>query len=159
MIISIGGRNGMGFDEEWAGLRAAAAERGSTGMRLNGLPEEGPAPGYGPGGTSTLASTPSEKRAAAGVIENELLTSTRKAGDHADESNGSAVTAFSGWATAAALKKVQTTWDGQVKTLLGRLGRERDGLRNTATTLRGVDIDRRDGIDTIRLPSAMDSYR
>lgn len=149
----------MDFDEEWAGLRAAAAERGSTGMRLNGLPEEGPAPGYGPGGTPTLASTPSEKRAAAGVIENELLTSTKKAGDHADDSNGSAVTAFGGWATAAALKKVQTTWDGQVKTLLGRLARERDGLRNTATTLRGVDIDRRDGIDAVRLPSAMDGYR
>ncbi|WP_203185981.1 hypothetical protein [Streptomyces pratensis] len=158
-IIRTGGRRGMGFDEEWAGLRAAAAERGSTGMQLNGLPEEGPAHGYGPGGTSTLASTASEKNAAAGVIENELLTSTKKAGNHADESNGSAATAFSGWATATALKKVQTTWDGQVKTLLGRLGRERDGLRNTATTLRGVDIGRRDGIDGIRLPSAMDGYR
>ncbi len=159
VIIRTGGRRGMGFDEEWAGLRAAAAEHGSTGMQLNGLPEEGPAPGYGPGGTSTLASTASEKNAAAGVIENELLTSTKRAGNHADESNGSAVTAFSGWATAAALKKVQTTWDGQVKTLLGRLGRERDGLRSTAITLRGADIGSRDGIDVIRLPSAIDGYR
>ncbi|MFD6274115.1 hypothetical protein ACFWFI_00715 [Streptomyces sp. NPDC060209] len=159
MIIGIGSQRGMGFDEEWAALRTVAAERGSTGMQLNGLPEEGATPGYGPGGTSTLSSTASEKNAAAGVIENELLTSTKKAGDHADESNTGAVTAFSGWATASALKKVQTTWDGQVKTLLDRLGRERDGLRNTATTLRGVDIDRRDGIDVIRLPSAMDGYQ
>ncbi|MGW3660795.1 hypothetical protein ACWD6R_36390 [Streptomyces sp. NPDC005151] len=149
----------MGFDEERAELRAAAAERGSAAMRLNGLPEEGPAPGYGPGAPPKLASTASEKKAAAGVIENELLTSTTKAGGHADESNSSAVSAFSGWATAVALKKVQTTWDGQVKTLMGRLGRERDGLRSTATTLTGVDGDRRDGINAIRLPSAFDGYR
>ncbi|MFD9539434.1 hypothetical protein [Streptomyces sp. NPDC060022] len=149
----------MGFDEEWAELRIAAAERGSTAMRLNGLPEDGPAPGSGPGGTPRLASTASEKKAAAGVIDNELLASTKKAGGHADESNSSAVTAFGGWATATALKKVQTTWDGQVKTLAGRLSRERDGLRNTAATLSGVDVDRRDGIDAIRTPSALDGYR
>jgi hypothetical protein len=158
-ITSIGGWRRMGFDEEWADLRAAAAERGSTAMRLNRLPEDGPALGSGPGGAPKLASTASEKNAAAGVIENELLTSTKKAGGHADESNGSAVSAFSGWATATALKKVQTTWDGQVKTLVGRLSRERDGLRNTATILTGVDGERRDGINAIRTPSALDGYR
>lgn len=149
----------MGFDEEWAELRAAAAERDSTSMQLNRLPEDGPLLGSGPGGGPLLASTASEKNAAAGVIENELLTSTKKAGGHADESNAGAAGAFDGWATATALKKVQTTWDGQVKTLLGRLGRERDGLRNTAVTLTGVDVDRHDGISAIRTPSAMDDYR
>lgn len=149
----------MGFDEEWSALRSAAAERGSTGMQLNRLPEDGPAPSPGPGGTPKLASSAAEKNAAAGVIDSELLTSTKKAGGHADESNSGAVGAFGGWATATALKKVQTTWDAQVKTLLGRLSRERDGLRNTAVTLTGVDVDRRDGISAIRTPSALDDYR
>ncbi|MFJ8863724.1 hypothetical protein ACIRD8_35590 [Streptomyces sp. NPDC102451] len=149
----------MGFDEEWAELRAAAAERSSTAMRLNSFPEDGPTPGHGSGAPSKLASTASEKKAAAGVIENELLESTKKAGGHADESNGSAVSALDGWATAAALKKVQTTWSGQVKTLMGRLGRERDGLGNTVVTLTGVDVDRRNGINAIRTPSALDNYR
>ncbi|MFH8472791.1 hypothetical protein [Streptomyces sp. NPDC018000] len=157
MIISIGGWFTLGFDEEWAELRAEAAERGSTAMRLNRIPEDGPAPG--PGGTSKLASTPAEKNAAAGTIENELLTSTKKAGDHADEANGSAVSAFSGWATATALKKVQTTWEGQVKTLAGRLSKERDGLRNTVTTLTGVDTGRRNDINGIRTPSVFDGYK
>ncbi|MEU6705777.1 hypothetical protein [Streptomyces wuyuanensis] len=146
----------MGFDEEWAELRSQAAERHSTDMRLNQLPEGGPAPG--PGGTPGLASTPAEKNAAAGVIENELLTSTKKAGGHADEANGTAVGAFSGWATAAALRKVQTTWDGQVETLMGRLGKERDGLRNTVTTLTGADTGRRDRINGIRTPSVFNGY-
>ncbi|SDL73204.1 hypothetical protein SAMN05444921_10169 [Streptomyces wuyuanensis] len=146
----------VGFDEEWAELRAQAAERRSAAMRLNQLPESGPAPG--PSGTPELASMPAEKSAAAGVIENELLTRTRKAGGHADEANGSAVGAFSGWATAAALRKVQTTWDGQVETLMGRLGKERDGLRNTVTTLTGVDTGRRDRINGIRTPSVFNGY-
>jgi hypothetical protein len=155
----------MGFGEEWAELRAAAAERGSTGMRLNGLPDEGPLPGPVPGpaggfgGPPLLASSPAQKKAAAAVIESELLSSTKKAGDHADESLASAVTAFNGWATAGALKKLETTWEGQVKTLMGRLGRERDGLRNSSSTLTGVDIGRRDGINAIRTPSALDGFR
>ncbi|MFE3518413.1 hypothetical protein [Streptomyces sp. NPDC059166] len=131
-------------------------------MRLNGLPEDGPAPVYGPVAPlapPSLVSTASEKKAAAGVIENELLTSTRKAGNHADEANAGAAKSLSGWATAGALKKVQTTWDGQVRTLLGRLGRERDGLRNTATTFTGIDADRRDGISSVRTPSVFDTYR
>ncbi|MFD9599325.1 hypothetical protein [Streptomyces sp. NPDC059970] len=157
MITSIGGWPTMGFDEEWAELRAEAAERRSTAMRLNRLPEDGPGPS--PGGTSKLVSTPSEKNAAAGTIQNELLTSTRNAGEHADEANGSAVRAFNGWVTATALKEVQSTWDGQVKTLMGRLRKERDGLRDTVTTLAGVDVDRRDRINGIKTPSVFDGYK
>ncbi|MEV2210788.1 hypothetical protein AB0H86_04670 [Streptomyces sp. NPDC050997] len=154
MITSIGGWPVMGFDEEWAELRAEAAERRSTAMRLNRLPEAGPVPG----GTPMLVSTPAEKNAAASTIENELLTSTKKAAEHADEANGKVVSAFSGWATATALKKVQTAWDGQVKTLMGRLGNERDGLRNTVTTLTGVDIGRRDDIAGVKTPSVFNGY-
>ncbi|NBM19152.1 hypothetical protein [Streptomyces sp. GC420] len=154
MITSIGGWPAMGVDEDWAELRAEAAEQRCTAMRLNRLPEDGP----GPGGTSRLVSTPSEKSAAANTIENELLASTRKAAEHADAANGSAIGAFSGWATATALKMVQTAWDGQVKTLMGRLSKERDGLRNAATTLTGVDTGRRDHINGIKTPSVFNGY-
>ncbi|WP_299537898.1 hypothetical protein [uncultured Streptomyces sp.] len=146
----------MGFDEEWAHVRAGAAERASTGMQLNRVPEEGPSAGSG---VPKLASTPAEKSAAANTIENELLTSTGKAGRHADEANGNAAAALSGWATAAALKKTQTTWQGQVKTLMARLGRERDGLRSTVTILSGTDVGRHDRIKNISAPSVFDSYQ
>ncbi|AXG77894.1 hypothetical protein [Streptomyces paludis] len=136
-------------------------------MRLNRLAEDGPvpspspgqAPSAGPGGGPKLASTPAEKNAAAGVIESDLLPSTKKAGDHADEATTAAAGSLSGWVTATALKKTLTTWDGQVKMLLGRLGAERDGLRNTVTILSGVDTGRRDVINGIKTPSVFDSYR
>lgn len=147
----------MGFDEEWAALRAEAAERGSTGMRLNQLPADGPA--SGPSGTSKLVSTPAEKKAAADTISTELLTSTKKAGNHADEANAGAVGSLSGWVTAGALKKVQTTWDGQVKTLMGRLSKERDGLKGTVGNLSGADSARRAELYGIKTPSAFDGYQ
>ncbi|MEO3976567.1 hypothetical protein [Streptomyces sp. CAU 1734] len=149
-ITDIGGWRGVGFDEEWGG----AAEHGSAAMQLNRVPEEGSGPG--PGGK--LVSTPAEKNAAANTIENELLTSTRKAGEHADEASTGAAGEFGGWATSAALKKVQTTWDGQVKTLMGRLNKERTGLRGTVGTLGEVDAARRDRISGVRAPSAFSRY-
>ncbi|MCQ0000791.1 hypothetical protein [Streptomyces sudanensis] len=150
MIIGIGGWRTMGFDEEWARLRAEAAARQDTSMRLNQLPADG----GGPGGGGKLASTPAEKKAAANTIDTELLTRTQTAGKHADEATGSAARALDGWATGTALKKVQTTWEGQVKTLMGRLGRERDGLRGTVTVLGGVDADRGSRIKQVKSPFA-----
>ncbi|MFV2119342.1 hypothetical protein ACE14D_13200 [Streptomyces sp. Act-28] len=92
MITEIGGRRTMGFDEEWARLRAEAAERRDTSMRLNQLPaDQG-----GPGGGGKLASTPAEKNAAANTIDTELLTRTQTAGRHADEATGRAAGAGGG---------------------------------------------------------------
>lgn len=141
----------MGFDEEWAQLRAEAAERHDASMRLNQLPAD---QGGSGGGGGKLASTPAEKNAAANTIDTELLTKTQTAGKHADEATNSAAGAFGGWATGTALKKVQTTWEGQVKTLMGRLSKERDGLRGTVTTLGGVDADRGSKIRQVKSPFA-----
>ncbi|WP_175407805.1 hypothetical protein [Streptomyces sp. TRM64462] len=139
----------MQFDEEWAQLRAEATERRETAMQLNRVPDEG---GVTPrGGGQKLASTPAEKRAAANTIDTELLSKTQTAGDWADEATAKAAGAFGGWATAVGLKKVETTWESQVKTLLGRLSRERDGLRSAAGTLSGVDVDRGRTIDGVKL--------
>lgn len=76
----------MGFDDEWATLRAEATQRQSTSMRLNGA-DGGPPPGLG---GQVLASTPAEKAAAANTIQNELEGSTQKSTNWADESSAAA---------------------------------------------------------------------
>ncbi|WP_030568731.1 hypothetical protein [Streptomyces aureocirculatus] len=126
----------MGFDQEWAQTRADAAERQPTSMRLNQTDPPGPPSG----GTPDLATTPREKKAAAHTIETELQPDTRKAGAWADAATGKAISGLGGWATAGGLKKVQTTWDSQVKTLMGRLAAEKDALRSTNKTFTETDL-------------------
>ncbi|MFE2942707.1 hypothetical protein ACFXKG_27180 [Streptomyces sp. NPDC059255] len=121
----------MGFDEEWGRLRSDAAESRSTDMRLNSA-DAGGAPSSLPAGTEDLAATPAQKSSAANTIETELEPNTKKAGDWADESSGSVVTALEGWETALGLKKVQETWEKQVKALMGRLSAEKGALRATS---------------------------
>ncbi|MCJ1677644.1 hypothetical protein MTF65_09900 [Streptomyces sp. APSN-46.1] len=125
-------------------------------MRLNSGPPVGPyapgvtapppgpfvpgvsAPKYGPfvpgspGGSANFASTPAEKKAAAGTIETELEPNTKKAAEHADDATNTAHKGFDGWETAAGLKKVADTWDQQVKTLMGRLAGEKGALRGAS---------------------------
>ncbi|WP_370415174.1 hypothetical protein [Streptomyces fradiae] len=149
----------MGFDEEWAALRAQAAERQESSMRLNQVPADpsGPTPGGGPG---VFGSSPAEKQAAANTIENELEDSTKRSTDWADESSNAAIKAFDGWQTAAGLKKVQETWDQQVKTLMGRLSSEKNALRGASGYFVRNDLDIRgqfaplapSGIDGIEPP-------
>ncbi|MFJ2822596.1 hypothetical protein ACIO7M_15975 [Streptomyces toxytricini] len=117
----------MGFDSEWEALRGQASDR-QTNIRLNQVAPErsGPTPGGGP---ADFGSTPTEKKAAANTIETELEPNTKKATDWADEASETAVKTFDGWQTAAGLKKVQSTWDQQVKTLMGRLSHEKNALR------------------------------
>ncbi|WP_336321317.1 hypothetical protein [Streptomyces lavendofoliae] len=141
----------MGFDEEWAQLRAEAASRRETSMRLNQLPAD-----QGGGGGKDLVSSPSEKRAAANTIETLIVPDTKKATDWADEATTGAIGALKGWQTAAGLKTVQTTWDKQVKTLTDRLNREKGALRATVTTLTGVDVGRGQAISSI--PSNLSAY-
>jgi hypothetical protein len=144
----------MGFDEEWAQLRAEAASRQETSMRLNQLPAE--PGGGGAGGGKGLVSTPTEKRAAANTIETVIVPDTKKATDWADEATTGAVGALKGWETAAGLKTVQSTWEKQVKTLTARLNREKGALRATVTTLTGVDVGRGQAIASI--PSNLSKY-
>ncbi|WP_137234402.1 hypothetical protein [Streptomyces sp. BPSDS2] len=127
----------MSFDEEWAQLRAEATQRQATNMQLNGVPDE-PGPGFG---NNILASTPQEKAAASKTIQEELLGSTAKAANHADESSKAAAREFTDWATGPAIKKLDETWDKQVKTLTNRLQTERDGLSGTAKNFAGLELD------------------
>ncbi|MFJ8649031.1 hypothetical protein ACIRNI_23280 [Streptomyces sp. NPDC093546] len=155
MINSIGGC-AMGFDQEWAQLRDEAAARQATSMRLNQLPADPGGGGgvAGPGGI--LESSPAEKRAAANTIDNSLVKQTTDATNWADEATTGAIGSLKGWETAAGLKTVESTWDKQVKTLIGRLHHESRALRSTVVTLGGVDSGRGQRINSV--PSSFNSY-
>ncbi|WP_128976151.1 hypothetical protein [Streptomyces roseicoloratus] len=127
----------MGFDEEWSAMRAQAADQQESSMRLNQLPA-GPS-GPTPPGNPDFGSSPAQKRAAADAIHNELERSTKTATKWADESSDAAVKAFEGWQTAVGLKKVQSTWDDQVRVLLGRLYAEESRLRSASGYFLGND--------------------
>ncbi|MYV72433.1 hypothetical protein GT352_00445 [Streptomyces sp. SID1046] len=130
-------------------------------MRLNSGPPLGPyapgtaapsvvpyAPGVTPppsgpfvrGGSPDFASSPAEKNAAAGTIQNYLEPETKKHAEDADEATEAARKGFEGWQTAAALKKVTDTWDQQVTTLMGRLAGEKAALRRASGSFTSNDI-------------------
>ncbi|WP_371654266.1 MULTISPECIES: hypothetical protein [unclassified Streptomyces] len=128
----------MGFDEEWASSKAAAAGQ-PVGTRLDGA-YDGPFPPSGPGGDKDLNSSASRKKTAANDIETDFEPNTKKAGAWADEANGTAVKAFAGWAAAAGLTKAQETWGKSVTALLGRLAGEKSALRGTTGLFLNNDI-------------------
>ncbi|MEV0412551.1 hypothetical protein AB0I68_17530 [Streptomyces sp. NPDC050448] len=121
------------FGQEWGRAQTGVTDQ-QVGMRLNGAPG-GPGAPYGPfapGGGQDFASTPAQKKTAAGTIETELEPNTKKATDFADEATNAAQKGFESWETAAALKTVSDTWDQQVKVLMGRLSSEKGALRGAS---------------------------
>ncbi|MER6914082.1 hypothetical protein ABT354_20610 [Streptomyces sp. NPDC000594] len=133
---------------------AAPGAAGEQSVQLNRVAPEGPSAAGG--GTPDLASTPAAKRSAAATIESELEPGTKKAGDLPDDANGKVMSGLDGWATAAGMKTVQETWDGQVKKLLGRLAGEKGALRATAGTLQATDGERKARIGAVQ--SKLDTY-
>ncbi|WP_411086911.1 hypothetical protein [Streptomyces sp. 061-3] len=115
------------FGQEWDRERTGSADQ-QMGMRLN----DAPAGPLAPDGSGEFASTPAQKKAAAGTLETELEPNTLKAAKHADAATNTAQKSFAGWDTAAGLKKVADTWDQQVKTLMGRLAAEKNALRGAS---------------------------
>lgn len=112
-----------GFGQEWDRERAGSANQ-RVGLRLNSGPQAVRARRV-----QGFASTPAEKKAAAGLIQNELESATKTAAEHADDATSTAHKGFDGWQTAAGLKKAAGGWDQQVKTLMGRLSSEKVALR------------------------------
>ncbi|MFE7485647.1 hypothetical protein [Streptomyces sp. NPDC057552] len=103
----------MSFEEEWAALRSAAAER--TAMRVNGVPAEG----GGGGGAADLV----VNRDDLGAIGNDayaLRTRLAKDGDHARPATfGAAIALTNGnFTSGAAVLKVHDRWRTHLKTLL-----------------------------------------
>ncbi|WP_317444882.1 hypothetical protein [Streptomyces collinus] len=120
--------------------------------------------GYGHGaygqGAGRLASTPAEKRAAAKALYDHIEPDTRRAGAWADDETGAAVKAFGardghGWLTAPALRRAHAAWGDQVRSLLDRMGAEKDALNQTNVVLTSADLAV--GGD-LRRTSALDLY-
>ncbi|WP_318208189.1 MULTISPECIES: hypothetical protein [unclassified Streptomyces] len=147
----------MGFDEDWAGIRSGVTEQAPVGTRLNQL-DGGGGGGGTSGGPPSLATAPAKKKAAANTIENELEPDTAKAAKVADAATTAAVGGFEGWATAAGLKTVETTWDSQVKNLLARLASEKTALRSTAVSFSQQELDTRARIAGVGPTSRIEQY-
>lgn len=103
----------MSFDEEWAEIRNAAAERRSA-MQINSVPAEG-----GGGGSGDLV----VHRDSLGRIGNdayELRTRLSKEGDLARPATFDAAIALTNgeFASGSALLKVHDRWNTHLKTLL-----------------------------------------
>jgi hypothetical protein len=137
---------------EWEQIKAEGAQRQLTQLQLNRL-DGGPGVSGGAGGTPDFVSTPAQKKAAANTIETELEPDTKKATEHADETTGTTIRGFDGWDTAVGLKKVATTWDQQVKALMGRLAFEKGALRRTSGFFVGNDKAIGAQVRTISVPS------
>ncbi|MFI2734965.1 hypothetical protein [Streptomyces sp. NPDC018711] len=125
-------------------------------MRLNQL--DGGGGGGAAGGAPDLATAPAKKKAAANTIETELEPNTGKAAQWADAATTEAVGGFTGWATAAGLKTVETTWDKQVRTLLARLASEKTALRGTADAFSRQETDTRARLAGVQPASRIGQY-
>ncbi|MER7102896.1 hypothetical protein ABT383_25200 [Streptomyces humidus] len=107
----------MTFEQEWAELRAAAAER--TAMRINSVPADGGGGGGSGGGGNDLV----VRRDDLGAIGNDaydLLGRLTKDGDIARSSTFDAATALTNgnFVSGAAVLKVHDFWQTHLKTLL-----------------------------------------
>ncbi|MEU4270469.1 hypothetical protein [Streptomyces sp. NPDC026092] len=103
----------MSFEDEWSGLKRAAADRDAR-TRLNQLPSEGG--GGGPADLSVSQDALGAIGGAAYALHGRLV----KDGNHARTTTEAAATGMSsaGFRTGAALTTVQETWRSQLGTLL-----------------------------------------
>ncbi|MEW2138993.1 hypothetical protein AB0892_20775 [Streptomyces sp. NPDC005409] len=110
----------MSFDEEWSAARATAAANVS--MRLNQAPVD-------PGGGGDLELN-QDHIGAIGSEAYKLHSRLQTDGKHAAPSSTEAASALTkeGFASGAALLKVNTTWESQVKTLVAACANISNGL-------------------------------
>ncbi|MER0446628.1 hypothetical protein ABR738_19020 [Streptomyces sp. Edi4] len=140
-------------------MRDAEGSAGSTGTRLNQIPADGGG-GQPAVGQPDLASSPTQKRAAAQAIQDHIEPDTTDAGNSADTVSQEVVKAFGpkdghGWLMSKGMAKAQAVWGDQVRNLVRRLSSEKDALRGSNATLTGTDASVRSGV---RASSSLDSF-
>ncbi|WP_043506980.1 hypothetical protein [Streptomyces glaucescens] len=106
----------MTFEQEWAELRAAAADR--TAMQTNSIPAEGGGGGGGGGGKDLVVNR--DDLGAIGNDAYDLLGRLQKEGDIARASTFDAATALTtgNFVSGSAVLKVHDFWQTHLRTLL-----------------------------------------
>ncbi|MBR7676034.1 hypothetical protein [Streptomyces daliensis] len=160
----------MGFDEEWAGLKSGAGQRGSPGTRLNSA-------GDGGGDNGSLQHVQADKKKAAARIEEHVGPDTRSAGNAADADTEAITGGGSGgsggvsvflpgheprpplaiaspggmrdWDVRTGLQFRKREWDRHLKKLIGRLNSEMSNLRQTNLLFQGTEGRRESGFGLI----------
>ncbi|MEY2229691.1 MULTISPECIES: hypothetical protein [Streptomyces] len=115
----------MSFDEEWSAARATATA--SVTMRLNQVPAD---PGGGGGGGGGDLELNQDHIGAIGSEAYKLHTRLQTDGKHAATATAEAAGALTkeGFASGAALLKVNSAWESQVKTLVAACANISNGL-------------------------------
>ncbi|WP_326599668.1 hypothetical protein [Streptomyces sp. NBC_01803] len=122
------------FDEEWAALQAAAREQ-STPTRLNS------SEGGGAGARDRLVVSWTAQRAAADVVEREVLPDAVRAGTKPLGELAEAAARMRTWASAAGLRAVAESWATKTEALGTQLRAEAEALRATASGFQGGDLE------------------
>ncbi|MFE5808578.1 hypothetical protein [Streptomyces sp. NPDC056491] len=114
----------MSFDEEWSAARASASA--NVTMRLNQVPTD---PGGGGSGGGDLELN-QDHIGAIGSEAYKLHTRLQTDGKHAATATAEAAGALTkeGFASGAALLKVSSAWESQVKTLVAACANISNGL-------------------------------
>ncbi|MFF4267550.1 hypothetical protein ACFY7Y_37500 [Streptomyces virginiae] len=115
----------MSFDEEWSAARATATA--GVAMRLNQVPAD---PGGGGGGGGGDLELDQDHIGAIGSEAYKLHTRLQTDGKHAATATAEAAGALTkeGFASGAALLKVNSAWESQVKTLVAACANISNGL-------------------------------
>lgn len=125
--------------DEWERLKSEAAERQSTGMRLNGDPDAGAATGAAPTGDLKVDQ---RDLAAVGNQAYELWQALQRDGNHARATSDTAARrlAAEAYALGGALSHVVARWEEQVQTLLDACAHVSNHLDYTQKAHAGDEI-------------------
>jgi hypothetical protein len=122
--------------DEWAQLKAAAAERASGQMQLNQLPADATGPG---GGSGTLRHSKGPWGRSAGAVD-ELWVSTQKSLGDLGFAHDSVASGAEGLASLGALKSVLTSWEKRIESVRGECAELAPALRQVARDMGEVDV-------------------
>ncbi|URN17831.1 MULTISPECIES: hypothetical protein [Streptomyces] len=135
--------------DEWEQLKAEAAERLGSRMRLNGV-------GGSPGGPAVLKTDAAAKAGAIRALNEAIRPRTGALGGEADEETDTAEREFAEWATGVGLRAAHGEWRKQVESLKRRLEADEAALSTARKDLRHTDVEVMGRLSAIPQPVPFD---
>jgi len=132
--------------DEWEQLKAEAAARHDSGMRLNSA--------GGHAGAPDLKTDAPGKRGAVEALRERIRPGVDRAGVHADEDSDAAEGEFKGWATGAGLRDAHREWALQVKSFKARLEQDQAALGKAKSDLQYADHETWRSINAVDVPES-----